>query len=620
MNDNPTLQEWRPGENELVMRSPRNNSWLWFKAPVEVLSCRSHKEIMPLLQNLNRRTVSEGLYAGGFITYEAAPAFDPAMAAGGIIENACGSLPLCHFVLYSECIEMQELPPCSTELVQVDWQPTVSRDDYEKCLSSIFQKLKNGETYQVNYTFRLKGVLQNDPWDFFRRTAHDMPQAAWLASSEWIIASASPELFFEYDGQELVCRPMKGTAPRAGRPDDDIENGRALANDPKNRAENTMIVDMIRNDLGRIAAPGSVLTENLCTVERYARVWQMTTTVRARTDAGIDRIFEALFPCASITGAPKINTMRIIAELEDSPRDIYCGAIGYLTPQGAARFNVAIRTALIDRTSNKAVFGVGGGIVWDSSSNAEYEECLIKARQLSPPPDFKLLETLRWNRHSGWILLEQHMERLQASADYFDIPFERAAVVHALQTAAGNHSGKHHLRARLTLDRYGRPECTSEELLPLNGQESRSQRHYRLCLAQTPVDPVNVFLYHKTTHRTLYDHAMTEARASGCDDAILYNNNGRITETCIGNLVLALDGRLVTPPEKDGLLNGTYRRRLLERGILQEETVTLDALKRASRVWVINSVRGWIQACVMDSACRQRSVNTNRDQAEGANL
>ncbi len=584
------------------MRHPRKRSWLWFRAPVELLTCRTHDEVLPLLHELGRRTVSDRLFAGGFITYEAAPAFDPAMASGCIIDAGPANLPLCRFALYSECVEIPDLPPAPT-LTPVNWQPSVSRHHYEKCLQDIFRKLKNGETYQVNYTFRLNGILQNDAWEFFCRTAHDMPQAAWLASSEWIIASASPELFFEYDGQELICRPMKGTAPRAGRPADDLANARALATDPKNRAENTMIVDMIRNDLGRIAEPGSVITEKLCAVERYARVWQMTTTVRAKTNAGIDRIFQALFPCASITGAPKINTMRIIAELEDSPRGIYCGAIGYLTPQGAARFNVAIRTALIAPSSNQAVFGVGGGIVWDSSSNAEYEECLIKARQLSPPPDFKLLETIRWNKQRGWFLLEQHMERLQSSAEYFDMPFERAIVMKTLQAATGNQPGKPQLRLRLTLDRHGRPECTTAELRPLNGPSHEPKHFYRLCIAKAAVDPANVFLYHKTTHRAVYERAQADAQAAGCDDAVLYNIHGKVTETCIGNLVLALDGRLVTPPETDGLLNGTYRRRLLERGKLHEMTVTIDDLQRAGRVWVINSVRGWLRARI----CQQES-------------
>lgn len=582
---------WQPDVNELVMHHAQRDTWLWFRQPVSILSAEQHAEVRPLLRNVEQRVKHDGLHAGGVVTYEAAPAFDPAMLCKSTADL---KLPLCRFALYRECIEMPALPvmPAPPAQAEADdsfsgWEADISKERYNDCIKDIRERLQRGETYQVNFTFRLHKRLIGNPWHFFCKIAQGMPHAAWLDNGKTAIACASPELFFFREGYEIFSRPMKGTAARCGIPEEDRRTAEKLAKDPKNRAENIMITDMIRNDLGRIAEPGSVNVSRLCAVERYNSVWQMTSTVRARSNAGLDDIFAALFPCASITGAPKIQTMRIIAGLENAPRGIYCGAIGHLHPDGACRFNVAIRTAVIDKAGGVSEFGVGGGIVWDSSAADEYRECLIKARQLSPWPDFALLETMRWTRRNGWFLLPQHMQRLKTSASYFRIPLNLRRVRQTLLEAIAGAQAET-LRVRLTVDRAGNPACSA---VPLP-EKKENFTEYSLYFAAEPINKADVFLYHKTTCRAFYDRAMQQARGNGCNDALLWNSRGRLTETCIGNLIVALDGKMVTPPVSDGLLNGTYRQRLIERERLEERSITIDDMLRARRMWLINSVRG----------------------------
>jgi para-aminobenzoate synthetase/4-amino-4-deoxychorismate lyase len=323
----------------------------------------------------------------------------------------------------------------------------------------------------------------------------------------------------------------------------------------------------------------------------------MTSTVTASTRSSVVDIFRALFPSASVTGAPKVASMKLIAALESSPRQVYTGAIGYIAPQRRARFSVAIRTALIDRKTRTGVYGVGGGIVWDSDAADEYEECLNKARVLGTPGSaggFSLLETMSWTPEDGFVLLEAHLERLQASAEYFDFAFDRDAVGERL-AALGNtlpSPGKH--RVRLLLSPNGAVEIDADPV-PRDGES----RPFRLALAKSPVNTRDPFLYHKTTRRDVYEQAL--AAAGDCDDVLLWNAEGNLTECSIGNIVLRLQGKLRTPPVSCGLLAGTFRRKLLRENVIEERVIGLPELADAEAIYLINSVRGWVSCELVGS-------------------
>jgi para-aminobenzoate synthetase/4-amino-4-deoxychorismate lyase len=398
---------------------------------------------------------------------------------------------------------------------------------------------------------------------------------------------------------------MKGTAPRGRTLAEDRYRAAALQASAKQRAENVMIVDMVRNDLGRVAEIGSIDVAELFAVERYPTVWQMTSRITAKTGASLPAIFEALFPPASVTGAPKIRTAEIIRELERAPRGVYTGAIGHIAPGGDARFSVAIRTATIDRARGVLHFAVGSGIVWDSEAEQEHEECLLKAAVLgrrSVP--FELLETLRWTPGGGFFLLDRHLERLRDSAEYFgfECPLDEIrAGLDAAVRSAGNPSMP--FRARLLLGRDG---SVRTEVSPLQRPHSAGPAEagafhepgalLAARLAREPIDENDVFLFHKTTNRRVYE----EARFSEpeCDEVILWNTRGQVTEATTANVVVERDGLRVTPPVSCGLLGGTFRAELLARGEIAERVITTAELLTARRVWLVNSVHEWREAVV----------------------
>jgi para-aminobenzoate synthetase/4-amino-4-deoxychorismate lyase len=350
-----------------------------------------------------------------------------------------------------------------------------------------------------------------------------------------------------------------------------------------------MIVDMIRNDIGRVAEIGSVQVPELFTVERYPTLWQMTSAVTGRSDASIVEIMRALFPCASITGAPKVSTMEIIAELETEPRELYTGCIGYMAPGRQAQFNVAIRTAVVDKGAKEAVYGVGGGIVWDSVAGNEYLECQVKARILTERrPTFQLLETMLWTPEGGIFLLREHLERLGDSADYFDYPLNLDTLQKQLEEQVKGLSSRRY-KIRLLLDERGEVVI---ERIPLNVEQSTESLH--IGMSVEPVKTDNVFLYHKTTNRTVYEQA--RASRPDCEDVLLWNERGEITEASIANVAFKLDGRLVTPPVQSGLLAGTFRRYLLERGEVEEQVIKLADLSRVEEMYLLNSVQEWRRA------------------------
>ena len=553
--------------------------WLVFSDPVRVLQAERPEEVMPLL----REAEASGLWAAGFIAYEAAPGFDAALPV-----RPPADFPLLLLGLFREP-ERRAAPPAGGA-----WRLTSLREppeeDFLEAVREVRRRIAAGETYQVNLTYRLAGRLEGDPAGLFLSLAGRQAGgcAVYVETERWAVCCASPELFFELAEGTVTGRPMKGTAPRGATPEEDARRAAGLRASAKERAENVMIVDMMRNDIGRIARPGSVETVSLFDLERYPTVWQMTSTVRGRTEATVSEVLRALFPCASVTGAPKRRTMHIIRELETSPRKVYTGAAGWFAPGGRrARFSVAIRTALVERPTGRLEFGVGGGIVWDSDPRREWEETRVKARVLFSAANFRLLETLRWSPEEGFALLERHLRRMERSARRFGFAFREAAVRAALEEAARGFAPRPH-RVRLLADRRGAVEV---EAAPLEGEK----KVWRVALAARPVDSGEIFLRHKTTRREVYEAARAEMPA-GCDEVILWNERGEVTEGTIANVAVRWKGRWLTPPVSCGLLPGTMREALLEEGKIEEGVVSLEMFEAAEAVALFNSVRGWMEA------------------------
>ncbi len=553
-----------------------------FQNPLKVIVAHEITDVLPCFQ-LVQDMVDDGYYAAGFLSYESAPAFDPAYR----VKDGT-TVPLLWFGIFSEPLEQ---PLSSTgPFQQTEWKPSVSMDEYNRSISSIKQAIECGETYQTNYTIRLNSHFQGDDIAFFEKMkkAQASNYCAYIHTGEHRILSASPELFFHLKDDVITTRPMKGTVKRGKTSTEDEENASWLYHSEKNRAENLMIVDLLRNDLGLIAEPGTVSVPKLFEIERYPTVHQMTSTITAKVSAKVSLvdIFKALFPCGSITGAPKISTMRIISELETAPRGVYCGAIGFITPDHEAIFNVPIRTVLIEHHSGKAVYGVGGGITWDSTAEGEYQEILTKAKLLEENrPEFQLLESLLLEE-GDYFLLEEHLLRLKRSARYFDFSCNLANVKKELLEFSSQHATGR-LKVRLMLARNG-------DITIQGNFISKQAQVLPVILANKPLKKENPFLYHKTTHREVYSQFQFHKPAD-VFDVLLWNEEGELTEFTNGNVVLEIDGQLWTPPVSTGLLAGTFREMLLNNGEIHEKTVTLQDLQKSTKIWFINSIRKWVE-------------------------
>ena len=571
---------------QIVLQAPRGNTqeWLSFRRPAATLVGTEVSEVLPILREIESAT-ERGLFAAGFLSYESAPAFDPVMRV-----KAASDLPLVWFGLFDqpEVVAPPAFEP-GKDAAALTWRSSQTRQSYQEAIEAIHRAISRGDTYQINYTHRLQSSFEGDAWSLFVSLVHGQRSrcCAFVDIGRWALCSASPELFFRLQADSIVSRPMKGTSPRGRTAEEDEQSAAWLRASPKNRAENVMIVDMVRHDLGRIATPGSVRVAQLWHLEKYPSLFQLTSTVEAQTRAGLSEILTALFPCASITGAPKIRAMDLIADLETLPRGVYTGAIGYVAPGRRARFNVAIRTVQIDRESGLAEFGTGGGIVAESDAEEEWKEALTKSLVLSSPaPAFRLLETLRWDPAEGYYLLDRHLQRLSRSAAYFDFMIDPDHLADSLQKAVEGVPAETR-RVRLLVDSDGKVEIEAQPLVI-------DDRIWTVALAKRPVDRQDRFLFHKTTHRNVYDS--NKQAFPDHDDVLLWNEAGEVTESTLANLVLRLDGEMVTPPLDSGLLPGTLREKLLAEGTIREAIIELKDLVRAEEIFLINSVRGWIPA------------------------
>ena len=568
---------------------------LAFGAPRERLRATSLDEVTPLLARVDA-LAQAGAWCVGYLCYEAAGAFDEAFETHAPSDP---TRPLASFAVYDAPLsDVAAFDSDATATVQ--WTGGPRRDAFDTTIAEILRAIADGEVYQVNATAPLTGTLQGEPLALFAALRRAQPDAyaAYLdfGTSTGVddrILSVSPELFFDWRAGRLLARPMKGTAPRGATPQEDAAQSEFLRSAAKERAENLMIVDLLRNDVSRIAEPHTVRVPRLFHTEAWPTVWQMSSDVVATTRAGttLADVFGALFPCGSITGAPKVQAMRLIHSLEPEPRGIYCGAIGVVQPGGAATFNVPIRTLALrdDDTTTHVRCGIGSGITADATAPGEWDEWRHKRAFVDRASQaFELLETMRLEE-DVFVDVEAHLARMDDAARHFAFASPIVSARAALEGLRAAHpSGR--WRVRLLADRTGAARAQAFALAP-------TRAPVRVRLAERPLAGSDgEFVRFKTTHRAHYD-AFTPAD-DGVFDALLWNERGELTEFTRGNMALRIAGRWLTPALKCGLLPGIARARLLREGVVEEAILTPDDLARADGVAFFNSLRGWIEAVI----------------------
>jgi para-aminobenzoate synthetase / 4-amino-4-deoxychorismate lyase len=579
---------------------------LLFAAPEEIVAVSAPGEVEAALEKVSAG-LARGLHAAGYFAYELGYCLEPKL--NGLLPEA-RKAPLFWIGLFKDPTPLDDdetrawleiqggAERAKVSNLRLSW----TREQYGEAFRVVKDYIAAGDVYQINLTQKFFFDFEGDPVALYAalRRKQRVAYGGLVATSGLNVLSLSPELFFRREGQHMSTRPMKGTAPRGRTPREDARLKTWLAMDEKQRAENLMIVDLLRNDLGRVSRIGSVEVTDLFTVETYRSVHQMTSGIASelRSDMGLADMLRALFPCGSVTGAPKVRAMEIIRELEGGPRGVYCGAIGHIAPSGDCQFNVAIRTVVLDGANGE--MGIGGGIVADSKEESEFEECLLKAHFLTKvDAPFELIETLRYETDKGYHLLERHLARLQASAHHFGYPFSREAVIAALEEE-GDRVTSGVALVRLLLAEDGAIAVTSLEIeLPTKDTV------WRFVIADKRVDEKDPLFYHKTTRRQFYDDEMERQKAlTGCDEVVFLNTRGELTEGTRTTLFVEQDGRLFTPALACGLLPGTLREELLDlpRAAASEAVLTPADLARADRIYLGNSVRGLVRAELMHPA------------------
>lgn len=547
-----------------------------FSEPLAVIRADDPTQVPAALAAI-QGALDRGHHVAGWLGYELGYALEPRLQAG----RPPG--PLLQLGVFGP--PGAEAPPLRGRAYAGPLRHEWSAADYQGRFQRVKDLIAAGDIYQANLSFRARFAFAGEPRALYEQLLAQSGAAhcAYIDCGPHIL-SLSPELFFDLSADgALTVRPMKGTYPRQPdpRPSDDVAARAALAASEKDRAENLMIVDLIRNDLSRIAQAGSVEVQGLFKVETYPTLHAMisTVTARKRADAGVADILRALFPCGSITGAPKIRAMEILRDLESSPRGAYCGAIGHFAPDGSARFNVAIRTLTID--GGRGELGIGGGVVQDSRADSEYAECLLKARFFeSMRKPLELIETLRFENR--FVRLDSHFARMESSAPVFGLAFDRDAATAALEKAVMGRQGA--LRVRLTLNEAGVHCATAHDLPP-------NPSHWTYAISPEPTDSGDILLRHKTSWRDLYE---SEVKRLGTDEVIFVNERGELAEGARSNIFIPRDGLLLTPPLEAGVLDGRLRAELVAQGKAREARLMPDDLK--GEIYFGNSLRGLIPA------------------------
>jgi para-aminobenzoate synthetase/4-amino-4-deoxychorismate lyase len=573
---------------------------LLFEKPERVVAAYAPEEVEAGLDAITEG-LDGGLHAAGFFSYELGYWLEPKLRGLMPLDRR---QPLLWIGLFREGARLTDaetrrwldahggLERSTISGLKLSW----TRDEYARAFAQVQDYIAAGDVYQINLTLKYLFAFSGDPVALYAalRRKQRVEYGALIGAGDFHVLSLSPELFFRREGKQVTSRPMKGTAPRGRTPREDARLKTWLTVDEKQRAENLMIVDLLRNDLGRIAKIGTVEVTDLFTVETYRTVHQMTSGITAelRGDMGLKDMLAALFPCGSVTGAPKVRAIEIIRELEALPRGVYTGAIGHIAPAGDAQFNVAIRTLYID--GGEGEMGIGSGIVSDSKMDAEFEECLLKAQFLTKvDAPFELIETMRFERGRGFYLIERHLARLKSSAAHFGYPFDRKTVLAALNAEVQGRKDDI-LMVRLLLAEDGALTVTSTPIeLPEPGTV------WKFAISDQRLDEKDPLFFHKTTRRQFFDREMERQKAlTGCDEVIFLNKKGELTEGTRTNLFIEQGGRLFTPALTCGLLPGTLREELIDlpRAAASEAVLSLQDLACADRIYLGNSVRGLIRA------------------------
>jgi para-aminobenzoate synthetase/4-amino-4-deoxychorismate lyase len=561
-----------------------------YQNPIEIVTAWEAEEVGPALERL-QTFHSQGRYLAGYFAYE----------LGYLLEGTLMHLlpenrsePLLQFGVFNS-YEQTDLPAVGA--AEIGWmKPDWTKPEYNKKFEKIAAYIKAGDVYQINLTFPLRGTFKGDAASLYQFLNKRQPvhYGGVIALSDRSIVTLSPELFYQRDQNDIQMRPMKGTIKRGATEVEDNELAHTLQNDAKNRAENLMIVDLLRNDLSRISEPGSVKVADLFSIETYPSLHTMTSGIEARLkpDIKLDQVLRALFPCGSVTGAPKIRAMEIIRELESVPRNAYCGALGMIDPDGKSRFNVGIRTLSLG-SDNSLTYPVGSGVVADSTGTSEYEECLLKAAFLTGG-SFDLIETIGWDPVIGFMHMDLHMERLVASAFVFGYAFRKSFVRSSLDKAVENLATPH--KIRITLSHNGVVQ-TSVSLL----QFSAKNAAWPVSLSKNRLNSKDRMLRHKTTERTFYDGERERIhRLTGCKEVLFFNERDELCEGSFTNVFIVKDGEMLTPALRSGLLPGVLRKTLLANGDVKAKTLTREDFEQADEIFVGNSVRGLISARLLD--------------------
>ena len=590
------------------------------KDPDRILVTHRLEEVPSLLEEAGAWQ-AKGFPVAGFLAYEAGYALENSFAQG---DSTAFPFPLGWFGVYTGFLRFDHLRgrwwqggPSAPEWPEHEPENplsfyggplaprfSLSEEEYIGKVREVRRSIAKGDVYQANLTGKFAFPFSGDPFSLYLRlrAAQPVPYGAFLRTESACIVSLSPELFFRVRGEKIETRPMKGTAARGLTDALDRKASRALKADPKNRAENVMIVDLLRNDLGRVCRTGSIRVSRLFEVQRYRTLLQMVSTVSGTLlpQMGLCTILRALFPCGSITGAPKISSMRLLRRLEPVPRGVYTGAIGILLPGGDMTFSVAIRTVTVE--NGRAEAGAGGGIVWDSQPEAELREAYQKARYLVEPyVEFELIESFLWTPKGGFRFLADHLRRLSSSARYFGFRFRRDAVLSALGSAIRGQGTSDAGKVRLLLRRDGHVSAATSPL----PDAVKERAPCLIALSRVAVSSRDPFVRHKTTNRAWRDDELRKAREAGFDEVLFLNERGELTEGAITNVFLEISGRLYTPPAACGLLEGVYRRRILSdrRRRASRRVLFPEDLERADKIFLTNSVREIVPA-VLSAACR----------------
>ncbi|MBN9389064.1 MAG: aminodeoxychorismate synthase component I [Chloroflexi bacterium] len=585
-----------------------------FTDPVEILELHTPGNLNDYLLKIEN-LLEQGYFVAGFFGYECGyfieklgvdPTlnFEQPLAWFGVYRKP---LIFDHFsgvTTFPESLREEDFlstPTRKSDFLLKDLNYDLTEADYAGKIARIKEYIRAGDTYQINFTGRYKFKFAGSPLVLYRalKKNQEVSFGAYIQNGTRTFLSFSPELFFRIEGNMIITKPMKGTIARGQTEAEDLEKGLWLHHDEKNRAENVMIVDLLRNDIGQLCEPGSVNVPELFNIEKYKTLFQMTSTVEGtlRKEVSLTEIFKSLFPSGSITGAPKIRSMQIIRELETQPRGIYTGSIGYFAPTLKSRsqtgisgqfrnaeFNVAIRTLAL--TASEGEMGVGSGIVYDSSAKAEFEECRVKAKFLTNlETDFSLLEAILWDKE--FVRLPKHLTRLLQSANYFGFTCDPAYIEALLKESLETFPKDRKYKVRIQLEKDGRAVVSVTEVAALVVNQPLFIK-----VSDERIDSTNPFIYHKTTRRELYDRSFNEATLQNFADVIFLNERQEITEGAISNVLIQKDGQLLTPPLTCGLLNGIYRDYLLEEKFAQEKVLFLDDLKTADKIFICNSVRG----------------------------